>query len=445
MQWFIEWAAGELFAGRRLGHDQEYDGGDPARVRRPVALQPRLPGSVKRSADVEENTSYDTRRAASGAVAYEVDKQKTDVKTAYQQYLTFLSSVIAQTTANAIHDHFNTNSLWVSSVTDTTPYEVYGDNTLFTGSKGGLGAQRTSEAATLSRQSIAEIIDTGTSSITTTTLRNKFPTKVGDGSASVMPIEQWVDSKKQWTVDNILENNVGFWFKRIATQTFPRIVNLSQDQEFANKWYTSLPDSEYWQVDVTTSGSRLFGASYGRVYELDPEFGKILHNLGLAGGYDCRIATDGKTAFVGCHGYVYGVSLDDWTKTKWVTSMRGSAYCMVNVLYANGRLFAGSRTRTRMELDPTTGAMKNSIGVSSAVGPEVRLATDGTTLYIGCYGYAYAMRLNDWSKTVWSAGMPHASYSSVTVLSTQGALFAGQRYGDPARPGDWASGSTTTP
>ena len=239
-----------------------------------------------------------------------------------------------------------------------------------------------------------------------------------------MPIEQWVDSKKQWTVDNILENNVGFWFKRIATQTFPRIVNLSQDQEFANKWYTSLPDSEYWQVDVTTSGSRLFGASYGRVYELDPEFGKILHNLGLAGGYDCRIATDGKTAFVGCHGYVYGVSLDDWTKTKWVTSMRGSAYCMVNVLYANGRLFAGSNTYA-MELDPTTGAMKNSIGVSSAVGPEVRLATDGTTLYIGCYGYAYAMRLNDWSKTVWSAGMPHASYSSVTVLSTQGALFAG--------------------
>ncbi|MEO8828729.1 DUF4157 domain-containing protein [Lapillicoccus sp.] len=422
MQWFIEWAAGSnlpvedwetiknmtaatqpTFAGRHL-----YD--------------PSFSGPSNDPQTVEEGPTMDARRAASGVVAYTVDKTTTDVGTVYQQYLTFLSSVIAQTTSNAIHDYFNENSLWVSSATDTTPYEVYGDNTLFRGADGGLGAQRTSEAATLSRASIAEILATGSSGTSTNTLRDLFPTRVGDTPGDVKPIEQWVNGKKDWAMKEIIES-APFWIKRVATQTFPRIVNLSQDQEFANLWYASLPSTQYWQVDVAATGDRVLAAAYGAAFELDPHSGVIRHSLDLAKGYDAKVATDGKTLFVGCHGYVYGVSLDDWSKIRWTTPMKGAAYCMVNLLYANGRLFAGSNAYA-LELDPGTGAVKNSTSVSRAVGPEVRLATDGSRLFVGCHGFAYGVQLSDWS-TTWTAAMPHATYSDVTVLSAGGLLFAG--------------------
>ena len=35
-----------------------------------------------------------------------------------------------------------------------------------------------------------------------------------------------------------------------------------------------------------------------------------------------RLASDGTTLFVGCHGYVYGIGLSDWWKAAWTTPAR---------------------------------------------------------------------------------------------------------------------------
>jgi hypothetical protein len=425
MQWFIEWAG-----NKSLLPVEDWDfiknmtpGNQPAFAGRNL-YDPKFAGPSNDPQTVEELATYDARRAATGVKEYTIDKNTTDVATAYQQYLTLLSSVIAQTASNQIHDHFNNNSVWFKSSTSTTAYKVYGDNTLFTGEDGRDGAVRTSEAAVLSRESIRELLARGKTPIEATSIRSLFPTAVGDDANSIKPIQEWVDSKKNWAVSEIFENNITFWLKRVATQTFPRIVNLSQDQDFANLWYTSLPDTGYKTVDMAATGTNVYAGSMGRVFELDPMNGKVCKELKFAGGYETHLATDGKTLFIGCNGYVYGVHLNDFSKVAWTTPVLGRSWNMVNVLYSHGKLFAGSNTYA-MELDPHTGKMKNSISVSNNTGSEVRLSTDGRTLYIGCHGYAYAVRLDDWSKTLWEASMPHKTWSNVSVLRVGLTLYAG--------------------
>jgi hypothetical protein len=244
----------------------------------------------------------------------------------------------------------------------------------------------------------------------------------------VVPLQTWVDSKEQWTKDNIF-NNWEMFAKRILSQGFPRVLNLSKDQEFSNKWTTSLPDSRLKFTDTVTINGRLFAGSAGLVFELNPDNGDVLqsHQV-MAQGSETHIATDGTSIFVGCNGYVYGASVDNWDKaTWWTTAMTGLSSYPVTVLSAGGKLFAGSNGMVH-ELDPAKGTLLKYTKVSSSVGEYVRLATDGQTLFAGCYGYVYGIKLQtDWANTgyAWYTGMKGASYKAVNVLCSMGRVFAG--------------------
>ena len=215
-------------------------------------------------------------------------------------------------------------------------------------------------------------------------------------------------------------------FKRMATTNVSqRVLNFSKDQQFANKWYTSLPDTRYRFTDTVVSNGRLFAGSAGLVFELNPVTGEVLQKYQVSDlGQETHVATDGTTLFVGCYGYAYGIRLNDWSKLGWTTGMTGASYCAVQLLCSNGRLFAGSNS-TMHEIDVNDGTRKRSKGLSSSVGSDVHLATDGKSIFAGCYGYAYCVPVDNWDKLTWTATMTGSTYTSVRLLYAGGRLFAG--------------------
>jgi hypothetical protein len=424
MQWFIKWAAGTW------AFIEDWD----AIKNVTQALQPGLgsrqlykngyAGLGTDPQTVEEQPTYDARLKLSGVQAYTADNKTVDQATAYQHYLTFLSSVIAQTASNALHDAFNERSVWVASDARPQAYEVYGDDTLFTGKDGAAGAQITSEVAQLSQQSIRELLKSGQTAITTEKLRQNFPTKAGNDAKSVVSLEDWAFGQEQWTIDNVF-NTTGFLAKRAATQAFPRILNFAQDLQFANEWSTSLPNSGYHFTDVKMSGERLFFGSHSMLYELDPNNGSVKSQKQVTNAQDeTHIATDGSYVFTGVYGYVRATNLNNWAAQAWAAPMPGLTSWPVNLLLVNNRLFAGSNGFL-VEIDPRNGNKLHTLTLSDAYGPDVRMASDGEKLYAGSHGYLYAVNLNDMSKVAWTAPMTGASYSNVQPLCANGMLFAG--------------------
>jgi hypothetical protein len=100
---------------------------------------------------------------------------------AYQNYIAFLDSTVCQAASGVLHDHFNAASLWVSSPAQTTPYQLWGDDTML---NGGDGVQIASETAQMSQQSILDILNSGQTSITTQQIRDRFPTKAANAQAA---------------------------------------------------------------------------------------------------------------------------------------------------------------------------------------------------------------------------------------------------------------------
>jgi len=276
----------------------------------------------------------------------------------------------------------------------------------------------------LSQESIELLLNAGQTQITTQQLRQHFPTKAGNAQNAMMSLEMWGVTQEQWAIDNVF-NSAGFLLKRVATQAFPRILNLSKDHEFSIKWSTSLPDSGYHFTDTIMVGDRIFAASNSMLYELGPASGDMINKKQLINvTEETHIASDGHMVFAGVNGYVRATALDRWSEQAWATPMTGLTSWPVHVLCASGRLFAGSNGSVH-ELDPRTGARLHSLDLSAAYGPEVRLATDGKSLFAGCYGYAYGIRLDDWSRVAWTAPMTGASYSNVEVLCVNDRLLAG--------------------
>ncbi len=205
------------------------------------------------------------------------------------------------------------------------------------------------------------------------------------------------------------------------------------------KWSTWLPGIGKEVVTVLATGGRLFAGSYGYAFELDPSSGAPLHSIELPfpvrdplGNYTTSLACDGQTLFVGCHGYVYGVALDNWNQAKWEASVAG--YNRVDVLASNGMLFAGSLAHV-YRLDPTSGAQIHTLALldpedATLLDHSVRLATDGATLYCGAVGFAYAIAsTGDWSSWKWHVMLQGADrnvrFGVVDLAVQDGRLYAG--------------------
>jgi hypothetical protein len=363
------------------------------------------------------------------------------LRNSYQAYLTFISSAAAGIASANLHDYYNDHAVWVSSQARHTPYEVWGDDTLFTGANGGTGVQATSEAAQMSAESLRELIRTGHTSITTQQIRDHFPTKAGPDGGSLTDLRTWTTSQRQfcYTVFSGFENELQ---KILVGFGAPRLGVVSRDQPWVSLWEASLTDSGYHRADSLMAHGRLFSASNGYVYEIDPVSGRLKHKLHLTtalGGDVTHLATDGTHLFAGVHGFVYGIDLADWSRAAWETGVGGTgAFGVVHLLFSAGNLYAGSNGHV-YQMRPADGGIVHELRLTSPVGgAETRLATDDTHLFAGVHGFAYAVSLADWTKAAWEAPVGGTgSFGIVTVLYAGTRLFVGSDgYVYDLRPAD---------
>ena len=76
------------------------------------------------------------------------------------------------------------------------------------------------------------------------------------------------------------------------------------------------------------------------------------------------------------------------------------------------------------QLKPTTGERLHSLVVSSTVDEEVRLTVEGQMLVAACHGYAYGIRLSDWSKPVWSTALEGKLWKMADVIYRDAKVYA---------------------
>lgn len=138
----------------------------------------------------QERHDREGRMAGSGVTGMD----DADREANYQAYLRLLNNAQAQGAAGAAHDYFNKIGLTVMSADGTVRMRVGGDDTLIAQS-GPVGAAAAAQAATLSRQAIDELMNTGTTELTTEKIFALVPTAVvPDGGGAPIPLEQWQDS-----------------------------------------------------------------------------------------------------------------------------------------------------------------------------------------------------------------------------------------------------------
>jgi hypothetical protein len=423
MQWFVEWAASE-----KLVVVQDWDLiKDMTTAKQPGLAgrglySPTWAGGSNDPQTAEDQPSYLARRGAVGLAAGGIDAT-------YQKYFAFLSSLITQASAGALHDHYNDVSLWVGSVAHPQAFEIYGDDTLLSGGGGAAGINQTSEATQLSQQSIRQLLETGSTSVTTQQLRDRFPTTVRGAGNSMLGLEAWNDTQKAYCGASIFPSVLAYVKSWFVGGVSPRIANVSVDQDMWPRWSTSLPGSGFGSTaTVLPLGGRVFAASNGFVYELDAISGLVLHKLALGGTGETRLAGDSNQLYVGFAGGVRAIDLHgNWSRTAWSTGLDGADGNTVDLLAHQGRLFAGCNGYVyEVGLD---GRRKHRVQLGSSFVKgdyTTSITADGTMLYAGTHGYAYGVKLGGgWGSYEWSANLTDARFTHVDVLSAGGRLFAG--------------------
>ncbi len=416
MQWFIEWVSDQVWpvadwdivklnttklqpglAGRNL-YDPGYDG---------LSNDPQTS---------EDQPTYAQRLLNTGVIA----GPDGDLSLAYQNYMVFLASLITQSSSAAIHDYYNENSLWVGSKVHPEAIEIWGDDTLFTGTNGAGGMEQTSTATQLSQEAINELLSTGETAISTQSIRDHFPTTVRTDGSKMIGIEAWNDTQKAFCESKIFPG-----LHEIIVRLFsPRAENLSRDQDLTKQWESSLPDTGFTITNVVENDTGLFLASSGKVFEVDRHSGAITKSLKVGSG-ETRLTHDGASLYAGFDGKVARVDPSDWAKPKWSIKLpKGKG--IVSVLAGCGSLYASSNGYVH-KLDPSNGKVAKTYQFSSMFGVgdyTARMALQGKNLIVGSHGYVYAVDTSKF-KAVWSADLSGAGYNPVDVVAHGGYIYAG--------------------
>ena len=190
MQWFVEWASQKWFESVPDWVEVQ----TMTTTRQPGiaarGLYSPTPGGVRDPQTDQEQATLAARIAMSGVQADGSIAQAT----AYQNYLILLNNAVTQSATLAVHDYLNKNGLDVASVDQPTPYQVWGDGTLLTG---GDGVRIASDTAHMSQQSIQDVLDKGSTTITADKIRSRFPTSArAKSTGAMLPLEQWNDSMR---------------------------------------------------------------------------------------------------------------------------------------------------------------------------------------------------------------------------------------------------------
>jgi hypothetical protein len=218
-----------------------------------------LPGAAGPSSDpqtVEELMTVGARTVGSGAVP----DGSAGPAGVYQNYVTFLSSAVAQLASANLHDYVNDSAAWVTSAAQATPYEVWGDYTLLSGANGGDGVAATSDTAQLSQLSqvsMTQILSEGGTSISLDDIRNHFPTGAGTSASTVTDLATFAASLQPVAVSQF----ESFWptLKTVVLRLgSPRLGISSRDQKLGDRWYANLPDTGFTMSETLLVGRRVF-------------------------------------------------------------------------------------------------------------------------------------------------------------------------------------------
>jgi hypothetical protein len=432
MQWFIDWVSTSKLLPVADWDSLKY---------MTAALQPGLratqlytadyPGPSNDPQTVQEAPAYDDRVGSAGLRP----ARQNGPMDAYQGYLAFLTSAVAQLGTNGLHDYYNANSVWVASPQHPQGYRVWGDSTLLSGKDGADGVRATSEAAQQSQQALKDILNQGGTDITVASIRSRFPTMAGSDADSLAPLQTWNDSQRGWCEDNIFAPIVPTLKKLLLNLGRPNLGTVSVDQSFGVAWTMQIGgSSNYEPTAVLTVNGRVFTFSNGAICECDPTSGIVKQSVQISGSGDdsAVLCSDGTTLYVGAYGRVYALPLaTPWTGVQWTSALAGGANGSgpVEILFVRGRLYTGCNGYVG-ELRIADGVFLRLVLITSSIGVgdyRTRLSSDGRLLYAGVHAYAYALSLQDVSqKPLWTSPALSGtfSYAQVTPLASGGKLFA---------------------
>ncbi|WP_308251454.1 eCIS core domain-containing protein [Streptomyces albireticuli] len=184
MQWFIEWSKDKYIPTGDWKYIKEMTLKDQANLA-PDAMYTEWPytGVVMDPESGQEKISKEERKAASGV-------EGSDTEQAYSNWLKFLANGVVQSSTAALHDHYNAQSLWVSSDSRKEPYQIWGDDTML---RSGDGVRIASDTArNQSQESILNILTSGEDGgISAASIRSHFPSRVGDTKDDLNDLKTW--------------------------------------------------------------------------------------------------------------------------------------------------------------------------------------------------------------------------------------------------------------
>ncbi|OCL04859.1 Quino protein alcohol dehydrogenase-like protein [Glonium stellatum] len=110
---------------------------------------------------------------------------------------------------------------------------------------------------------------------------------------------------------------------------------------------------------------------------------------------------------------------------RWQESLPGSGNAVTSVLVNQDGVYVGSNGYIYL-LDPSTGTITASNGLSGYGNHEVRLATPPSTslLLIGISGWVLGLD-PDSLRTRWAKGLPNCGHEVVSLIATSDTVFAG--------------------
>ena len=253
---------------------------------------------------VEEYPEYGQRMAAVGFAPA--------VDAFYQRNLAFLGSMAAQLASEAVHDYFNTSSVYVASADHPVGAQIVGRRH---------DAQRRRRCPRRPRcgPALADR-DHGADQHGThryhaaKSLLDSLPTQVSSTAAGPLePVGAWARSIADTCKDDIF----GYLRTAAAWGVSPRISRVSQDwagrPAAQEVWRRSLGQWPDWDngygryVSVLVSGESLYATTPGYVFQLDKATGENPAGYNLLKGYDygdVELAGDHARVYAGINGWL---------------------------------------------------------------------------------------------------------------------------------------------
>jgi hypothetical protein len=222
MQWYLEWLelAGVSYPGKEVlatmtvARQPLLHGAGLYDRRAARGQAPDTPGAVQAPPwdpqDLPGAATLAERIAASGVTG----DSDAELRAAYAAYMTMLSSGPAQLAVKVAHEYLNKRSLVVASGPDGPAFRIYGDHTMLASAA---GAERAATAAAASRRAIAELLETGTTSVCSREIFDSFPSHVEQDGRLITLLE--------WHASGLRDLCFGELFPRWSTRALQAVMS----------------------------------------------------------------------------------------------------------------------------------------------------------------------------------------------------------------------------